>query len=951
MPQVHVIGFLVLLHNIELTANIMSFNLTFPRLFVAAIICFGNTNFAHSQPPVDSSTSVASLVKRLGSESFTDRQLASKLLFEKGPAIRPELEAVELSSNPELNQRVGDLIKLLSVSPEAVASKETYDAVLNFANAELETRKQLLEKLLSGEQYAMYFRMIEQMPVEQAEDVFMENRLRHLIPVLCEKGKWEDLETILSHPLSWKYVPALCGLYHKTMGTLDVYIDEMKRDIDEAEVVDSIQLSTLIGLLKSEKDYKTALRYAQRFESSDVVNAYENQILMEAGDWKTLADRAVLNDEPIESERYFVCNRMTFPIVKYWGGSEAEFQSSVEKVTEKSIDEDDEDQDEDGNEAENDETFAVDPILQQIHLLTLDWEQAKQGIAFTEDSETIRLLSYLNKYDRLFEELKLGRDLKGRMKWAEDQRASIEKLTRKFSTSVVRNSQDRRRKLLASINLKLAYYLDVCDLFAELGMEEDAILFVRQLYQMIYPVQDMVATRLDLIGRVADYGKADALWDFIENAGLTNAQLSWLVNNPRPLGGMTDDKKYVLFGFKTVVAQYVYQRLSLKFDDRIELLKHVAFVVNYQLKPKDVSSQSAPKDEIEPFSLDADVAMIEHSFGSDECWNISQIYAYHQRPESEQWLEKAAANGDPRAIKQIANKLFNAGDYEAAAVMFEQEHQATKAPLPLSRAAEAYGLAGDSLKSKRLNFHAYVLPDFIYDNNYEETYGAYLTNERADLIADRLIYRYSTGSVANQNVLLRYIWAVLAKPDPVAAANFMKMRVLSSSSANRPITLMSLGASGHEMDATAATLKGQYAKADRLLKRLLAFSPATPSIAEKTVVQLDLAGQTEMADKVIERLSDTYHGLLEQYPVSSTHCNNYAWVLACGKRHPDSALRHAKTAVARQPNNPGFIDTLAESYYAGGKIDEAIAVINRAAAIEPEKAYYVKQRLKYEAAR
>ena len=929
----------------------MSSNLTYTRLIVVAMFCFSNANVAYTQSPADGSTSVASLVKRLGSENFVDRQLASKLLFEKGPAVLAKLKSVELSSNPELNQRVSDLIKLLSIAPDSIASKETYDAVLNFDTAELETRKQLLEKLLSGEQYAMYFRMIEQMPVEQAEDIFRENRLRQLVLVLCEKDKWDDIETILSHPMTWKYEPNLCGLYHKTMKNLDVYIDKMKREIDDAEVADPTQLATLIGLLKSEKDYESALRYAQRFNGADVINAYENQLLMESGDWKTLADRAVLNDDPIESDRYMLCNRMTYPIIKYWGGSVADFQAAVEKVTEKSIEEGDGDDEKDQNELDENETFAVDPILQQIHLLTLNWEEAKKGIAFTEDDDTVTLLSYLNKYDQLFKELKLGSNLKGRLSWAAEKQAAIEKLTRKFSTSSVRNSQDNRRELLTEFNEDLTYYLEICDLFAELGMEKEATLLVRQMYQLIYPVQELVTTRLDLIGRVADYGDADALWDFIENAGLTNTQLKWLVSTPRPLGGSTEDKKYALFGFKTEVAQFVYQKLSSKFDDPIELLKHVAFVINYELKPKDLSSASDPEKTIEPFSLDADVAMIEHSFGSDECWKISQIYAYHQRPESNQWLEKSAANGDDRAIKQIANALFDAQDYEAAAVMFEQEHQRTKTPLPLSRAAEAYGLAGDTLKSRRLAFHAFVLPDFFYDDNFDETYGTYVADERSDLIADRLLYRFSTGSTTNQNMLLKKSWLVLTKPDPVAASNLMRMWVLAVSGYARPVGLIQLGSISHEMDATAAVVKGEYDVADRLLKRLLDFTPATPSVAERTVVELDRAGQTEIADEVIKRLADSYHELLERYPVSSTHCNNYAWVLACGKRYPDAAVRHAKTAVDRRPNNPGFIDTLAESYYARGDFDNAIAVINRAAAIEPGKAYYVKQRLKYEAAK
>jgi len=916
---------------------------------VSAAVLVANIGLAAAQQSLDTQTPVATLVKRLGSEDFIERQRASKLLFEKGSGIIGELESVPLSSNPEVNQRVGDLVKLLSAGPEAIKNKETFDAITNFEHAELETRKQLLERLLSGEQYDMYFHMIEKMPADQAEDVFSASRLRQLVPVLCEKQRWEDIEAILSHPLTWKYEPNLCGLYHKTMGTLDGYIDKMKREIDDSEFADAKRLTTLIGLLKAEKKYDTAMRYAKRFNSADIVNAYENQILMESGNWEELAARAVLSDDPIESDSYFICNRMTYPMVKYWGGSEDEFLEAVERVTEKSIaDQNDDQNDKDGEDGEDEIEFAVDPILQQIYLLTLNWEQAKKGLKFTEDKNTAALLGIVNKYQLLLDELKLGHDFASHQKWAKDKQAKIKKITDKFSAGGNRKEQKER---LEAANIELEYYLGVCDLFAELGLEREAILFIRQLYEQLYPVDKMVTSRMDLIGRVADYGDAEALWDFIENAGLSNVQIKWLVEMQRPffVEGHSEDQRFVLFGFKHEVAQFVYQKLSREIDDQIELLKRVAHIVNYQLKPSGLSSRSDPEASDERFRLDGDVALIEHSFGSDECWKISQIYAYHQRPEFKQWRERAAVNGDVRAIKQIANELFDQQDYLGAAAMFEQEFKRTKSPLPLSQAAESYGLAGNPLKEKRLNFHAYVLPDFIYENNLSEAFNMYLEDDQANLIADRLRYRISTSSLSSRSILSGSAWRVLEKPDPVAASSFAKIQLLAISGSISPEVLMTVARNAHTLDATAAVVAGDYEKADRILKRLLDFSPASPSVAEKTVVQLDLAGETERADAVVGRLNNFYHELLTIYPTSSTHCNNYAWVLACAKRHAEAAIRHANTAVEKRPNSPGFIDTLAESYFAAGDIDKAIEMIDHAASIEPEKAYYRNQRKKYEA--
>lgn len=907
-------------------------------------LCWGPVTSAQDEP-----LSNQTLIKRLGSADFTQRQSASKTLFERGPAVLEQLKQVPLSSNPELNQRVSELIKLLSNGVDAQSAKETFDAVLTFEDAEAETRKQLLKRLLDGEQYDVYFRLIERLPVEQAEDIFYESRLRHLIPTLCEKEQWDDVQTILSHRLTWQHEPNLCAIYHRTMGTLDVYLDKMKREIDNAEFADATRLATLIGLLKAEKDYDTALRYAKRFGSADLINAYHCQILMESGNWEALADIAVLGDEPIDSDRYFLCNRMTYPMVKFWGGSPQEFLDALEEVTEKSIiAQEDKDAQEDAEPGLNDDALAVDPIVQQIHLLTLNWDQARKGIKIGEDQISISLLGLISQYQRLLDELNVGSDFTGHQKWATQKQQAIENVAQKFSSLRVRSNPEERRELIDEIESKLDYYMAVCDVLADLGMEVEATLFIRQLYQLIYPFEELSPHRLDLIGRVADYGDAASLWEFIENAGLNNAQLKSLVFTRRPLQGRSSAETYVLFGHKNEVAQFVYKKLADQFDDPLKLIKHVAYVVDYQLKPAEISSAQNPSESAAPFNLDTHIALMEHNQSADECWNISQIYAFHQRPQHQQWLQRAALKSDMRAIKQIARTQFNNRKYLNSARMFEREFELSYNPLSLSRAAEAYGLAGDTQKSKRLHFHAFVLPDFIYDNGFDETYGSYLEEERSDLIADQLLFRIATTPQSNSTSMVALGWQVLQKPDPVAAANLLRIRLLSISSNNAALRQLALAITSHTLDATADVIKGHYAAAERTIDRLLKISPATPSIAEQTVVQLDRAGQHKMGDDVIKKLATAYQDLMVRFPTSATHCNNFAWSLACGKRHAQVAIRHAQTAVARRPHNPGFIDTLAESHFAAGDYDKAIQTIDRAVAIEPENAYYRNQRLKYE---
>ncbi|GAB4353481.1 MAG: hypothetical protein Kow0099_37720 [Candidatus Abyssubacteria bacterium] len=101
------------------------------------------------------------------------------------------------------------------------------------------------------------------------------------------------------------------------------------------------------------------------------------------------------------------------------------------------------------------------------------------------------------------------------------------------------------------------------------------------------------------------------------------------------------------------------------------------------------------------------------------------------------------------------------------------------------------------------------------------------------------------------------------------------------------------------------------------------------------------------------QLMETYEKVARIEPAGAH--NELAWLLATSKheqiRNPDDALKHAIAAVELEPN-PWYIDTLAESYYALGNYDLAIAIIKEAMAKEPEDiGYYREQLHKFEKAR
>jgi Zn-dependent protease with chaperone function len=90
-----------------------------------------------------------------------------------------------------------------------------------------------------------------------------------------------------------------------------------------------------------------------------------------------------------------------------------------------------------------------------------------------------------------------------------------------------------------------------------------------------------------------------------------------------------------------------------------------------------------------------------------------------------------------------------------------------------------------------------------------------------------------------------------------------------------------------------------------------------------------------------------YERIIELDPYRAVALNNLAWLLATASeedlRDPDRAIDLARRAVTLE-RSAGFLDTLAEAYFARGRVEEAIRTIEEALAVSTEnRGYYEKQ--------
>ena len=101
--------------------------------------------------------------------------------------------------------------------------------------------------------------------------------------------------------------------------------------------------------------------------------------------------------------------------------------------------------------------------------------------------------------------------------------------------------------------------------------------------------------------------------------------------------------------------------------------------------------------------------------------------------------------------------------------------------------------------------------------------------------------------------------------------------------------------------------------------------------------------------------ASAYHSALEMEPDNAIVLNNYAWLLAtCADpafRNAEQALVLARRAAAIE-QSPHIMDTLAESLYLNGHIDDAIRAATSARSLaKTNRAYYNGQLEKFQAAR
>jgi tetratricopeptide (TPR) repeat protein len=402
---------------------------------------------------------------------------------------------------------------------------------------------------------------------------------------------------------------------------------------------------------------------------------------------------------------------------------------------------------------------------------------------------------------------------------------------------------------------------------------------------------------------------------------------------------------------RTAAAWWQFFREKFADDDPAGRLARVRAVMDGKADAKDVSAWAAD---------------IRGSLGgpANSFWVSSRLqtlaetlYAYGRVDEAEAALERAAAAWPAgNALSRAADAAFDRGDWDRAADFYRRAATLQDGPAPLlylrGVALRKAGRAADADAAVAL---ARVLP--LGDERQRlELAEAMEKNGDAAAAEAQAELSSRTGRLSEYewaNARRRWAYGEAQAGRFAAAADALEQSVLPVFRTNTwfdvtsrylhvPAVVHVWRSRGHlEAGDVPAAVREADAAADAV--------PLNVEITIELVNAFDEKGAKKEADALFARSWAWHAKLSDQFPRYGQGYNAAAWLAARCNRDLDKALELANKAVASAPNNPAFIDTLAEVLFRMGRRDEAVAQMKKCMEIEPKSAYFQGQMKRFTA--
>ena len=872
---------------------------------------------------------IDALIAQLESPKFQERQRATKELWQLGSAAEKKLRSALNSTNAEVAARAQSILADFDYGIYPNTPADIKASILAFRDGNEQ------QKLKSGT------RLLETGRVETLIKLILKESRQDRIQFVIDDlfGNSDFVDRMLKAKQADRAVAALRLLNQKAF---ELGLGATRQEQLRAEY---LWLSAIMGQLDSEVSqvaealgdpgqltehffYLRCLRANGQFEKSkQVARSFENQkfaqkmerlILLENHQWNQLSDSYWIEDRHSISEldvpnllNGLTCHRLAHQDERFQRDLKLLYEFSDELVDDLALD---------ANSGlfervTNSTIFMICEFLFANH-------------------QTEKALEYLFKTDKL-------KAFAGYVSVDDHQRAfaSIGFQDISPATAAILDRQIRTYKpsRWADSTTDIEQLAEIIYAFYQLGFYEEALGLYRTLYSVAARYETTQTGALAAVGRsLLSNDQKDLFFELIRPQVLQNKYDFAVKTLFSEIEGQVDGVSVAQY-WLTV---FEMERDDLKPIERLRLLDRVLRPIPPGQKPDPMMVKLIQKiaDELET----------ETDSWGDEAFLGYTYLLWNDRENAKKWFEKYDNPGI--GMNDIGLIL---GDLYREDKQFELAHNAYlkswkspgKSILGLYLAGLSKRLGGDEKPAVKLIGLANRLM-LRADDHREVATGLYargLSDEARQLLETAMkVADFQSWELGTTRFRLINI---LSENESKRAANLLENQLVDVGATGRYYPSMS-SYTYYPVEAqlrrfnqclTQNDPRGAYEAA----RTALTIRPCSATIAEDYLPRLrKLTGGAELADELFESIREAYKKRLQQFPKSGLYNNNLAWINTTNKKHLEEALTLAEKVVQNEPDNPTYLDTLADVCFNLGQVDRAIEIMEKCLRLNPRSEHY-----------
>lgn len=894
----------------------------------------------------DLAARIARLIDQLGATGFEQRETATRQLWNIGRPAESALRLAAASSNAEVAARARAILADFDYGIFADTDPNIRATIVSFRDGNQLDKREAARQLMNAGQVDTLIRLIlKEKQFSHVEPIvrqhFQTSRFAtrlisqgnaaaafEAFKLLDRNGEQlgfsQHRQQAVRHELIW--LAKCIGAEKRLTAEIETELQAMSSGGTDRERM------LLIRLLRSQGQAKASLEQAKKLGDKERSRAVTNNILFEQFRWKQISDRLWKENRPPITE-LDVPELLDAITAHRLAGNQTRFQKDLSVLL----------------------AFS-DPIVEELALDDTSglFERVSNLTIFSiceclfVNRQVEKALEYLSRTNRMmaFKGYVSIDDYMGAFKAIGFPELTPE--TAAQFEQVIKNYQPARWSDSTGDIEDLA---EVIHAFYTLGFFKEAKSLYRSLYTVATRFESNQTGALEVVCRSMINNELDELFFELIKPQLQNDQYEFALTALfEDLEGSHDGISLAQFWWMVLEDK----QPDVKPYDRLKLLHRY-------LRPLPKGKRPDPEFEKVVTSIAKEYENKTASW-QEEVYLGFTFQLWNDDARAIKWfrrfLERSPAGPENAEVAiRLGNLLWQNGKLKEANVAFRQARQVSSVhPLGLYLAGLVQDQLGNASQAKRDFAHAVML---VHGSAEAITLASELIDQKHPTDARKILeplIRVAGFQSMELGTARFFLNQVLEQKEAGARFNLTENQLRDIHATLRwypsisGYTYFTVQAELYRFDQ--AVESGDPKAAHLAATAALKIRPCSATVAEDYLPRLrKMPGGETLANELFESIRQEHLKRLKRFPDSGLYNNNLAWICTTNRIHLQEALEHAERAVRNEPDNPTYIDTLADVCFNLGQIDRAIELMQKCLEADPNSEHYNQQIERFQKAR